>query len=143
MRNTTLILAVLILLAGCGVRLPGSMNARTTPSPAAVAPASDAPLALRTVAVEPGLRGAILRVEAVAPTQGWHDAALVPLEAPAPEGVLAFELRATPPAALRDIGRERSRLLTAATFLETAVLRDLRQVSVNGTAIPLAPTGSR
>lgn len=143
MRNGTLILMALVLLGGCGMRLPGSLNAgasRTAASAVPAAPVFDPVLPLRQAQLERGLRGSILRVEAVAPTQGWYGAELVALDPGPVPGVLAYEFRATPPEGAQAIGRERARLLTAAAFLPNPQLRGLRQIRVNGTALAVSPS---
>lgn len=142
MRNRTLILVALAVLGGCGLRLPGFDDIgspRTAVSAVPSAPVFDPVLPLRRAQIESGLRGSILRVEAVAPTQGWYDAELVLRESQPAPGVLAYEFRATPPEGAQPVGRERTRLLTAAAFLPDTQLRGLRQIDVNGTTLAVSP----
>lgn len=141
MRHLGLILAAFALLAGCGLRLPGSGGARPASPAVAVAPQVDPVLPPREISIEPGLRGAIVRVEAVAPTQGWSDATLAPLDGFPPDtGMRAFVFSATPPQTLQAVGRERTRLLSAAVFLSNREIAALREIRVNGAVLPL-PSG--
>ena len=133
-----LLLAGLALLAGCSMEVPGflgregnasgfySVRGQPTPDPV--------PVALRTAVLERGLHGVIVRVDAVAPTQGYYSATLVPLNAGVPDqaGIVTFQLVATPPAAGQAVGPERTRTMSAATFLPTLSLKNVRAIRVAG-----------
>jgi hypothetical protein len=75
----------------------------------------------------------IVRVEGVAPTQGYYGAELLPVSAtPDAAGILGFELVAVPPDVAERVGPERTRLLTAAVFVPNLALEDLRGFRVAG-----------
>jgi len=138
MRERIAILVAGVALAGCSVEIPGFLG-RTGSGEATfqlnAAPLPDPqPIALRSVRVEPALRGVILRAEGVAPTQGYHSAAFTATNAAEPDaaGILEFRLTAIPPATPATIGPERTRELTAAFFLPAAVARGVTGFRVAG-----------
>ncbi len=138
MRDRLLILAGLALLAGCSMELPGFLGREESGSGSYQLnddePAPDpVPLPLRSAEAERALHGVILRVQGVAPTQGFYAAQLLPAAAgPDAAGIVGFELVAIPPSGPEAVGPERTRVLDAAVFLPNLALRDLRGVRVAG-----------
>ncbi len=139
MRNLTPIALLLMLgLAGCAMQMPdfvgrgggqssGVFTLREEPLPDPV------PVPMRSARAERGLRGHIVRVEAVAPTQGFHSAELVPLNGGVPDqnGVMAYALVATPPATPQAIGPEQTRELRAAVFVPVRAMRNMNAVRIS------------
>jgi hypothetical protein len=137
MRNGLLLLAGLGL-AGCSVEMPsflgregggqGYYNIRGEPPPEPV------PVPLRQATLERALHGVIIRVDGETPTQGYFSAALVPLRGGAPDaaGILSFELMAVPPAGPEAVGPARTRQVTAAVFIPSRALKNLRGFRVSG-----------
>lgn len=160
------VIGVVLLLAGCGGS-PGSGSlgsgslgsgslgsgpgaaaegadgaAETRPTAAAVIDGAVRLERITTAVLEPTLRGAILRVEGVAPVPGYHSARLnrlvaVPDQAPAedeeprgPAPVLRFDLRAVPPDLPSGAGSERLRTITTALFLTRAQLEGVERIEV-------------
>ena len=139
-----LALAGLALLAGCGVLGPSGPSRRPEPErarasePGLIAglftrrppelPDAVAIATLRTAAVERSAGGVILRVTGVAPTQGYFNATLAPLNEGAPDaaGLVTVRFLATPPLAPQQVGPERTRLLLAAAYASDAELRGVR-----------------
>jgi hypothetical protein len=125
-------------LAGCSMEIPAflgrenagaatfSMDEELQPDPR--------PVPLRQATLERALHGVIVRVEGEAPTWGFHTATLRPLGGGAPDaaGILGFELVAIPPQAPEPVGAARSRLLTAAVFVPTLALKEVRGFRVAG-----------
>jgi hypothetical protein len=152
MQHRALILACLAALAGCTMELPGFLgregNASGTYRLDDDEPLPDpVPLPLRMAEAERALHGVIVRVEGVAPTQGFHSAALLPQgDGPDAAGILGLRLVAIPPGTPEAVGAERTRVLTAAFFLPNLALRDLRGVRVAGGAnvrtLPLRQPGT-
>ncbi|MEO1550910.1 MAG: hypothetical protein AAFR93_10840 [Pseudomonadota bacterium] len=95
--------------------------------------------ALRGAVLEPALRGAILRVEGVAPSLGYHSATLR-LRGPDADGRVLAEMRAVPPATPVS-GRSAGQALTAAVFVPRDVLDQVDQFDINAAsgAITLRP----
>ena len=147
MRKGLSLLAGLVLLAGCGMEVPGFVgregnydgfySVRGTPPPDPVA------VALRTAVLERALHGVIIRVEAEAPAQGYYSATLLPLNDGRPDaaGVVTFQLVAMPPPEPGAVGPARTRQLSAATFVPTLALKNIRafRVSGIGTVTTLTP----
>jgi hypothetical protein len=136
MRNGLLLLAGLGL-CGCSMEIPSFLgreggggefyNVRPEPPPDPV------PVPLREATLERALHGVIIRVDGEAPTQGYYSAALVPLgNGPDAAGILSFELMAVPPAAPEAAGPARTRQITAAVFIPTLALKNLRGFRVSG-----------
>ena len=141
LRTPASLLACLGALAGCGVQMPGSLGLGGERGAAAVtreAVVEEPILPVRRAQVEPALRGVILRVETVAPTQGWHEPALAPASSGDP-GVRAFTFGAAAPEGAQAIGPERTRVLVAAVYLSRPELRGIRALAVNGTVLPVTP----
>jgi hypothetical protein len=138
MRNGLMLLAGVALLAGCSVEIPSFMgregggqgfyNVRGEPPPEPVR------LALREATLERALHGVIIRVDGEAPTQGYFSAALVPLNNGVPDeaGIVTFEFMAVPPSTTQAIGPARSRQITAAVFLPTLALKNIRGFRLAG-----------
>jgi hypothetical protein len=132
------LLAGLALLAGCSMEVPGFLgregnaagfySVRGEPAP------DPEPVALQTAVLERALHGVIVRVEAVAPTQGYYSATLVPLNDGEPDaaGIVTFQLVAMPPPEAQAAGPARTRTMSAATFLPTLGLKNVRAVRVAG-----------
>ncbi|MEO0911558.1 MAG: hypothetical protein AAFY59_00995 [Pseudomonadota bacterium] len=86
---------------------------------------------------EPALRGIILRATAVAPTQGYYGAVLVPERRGAPDenGIVTFQFRVFPPISSASQGPQQTRLLTAGAFVsddDLEVVRGFRVVTETG-----------
>jgi hypothetical protein len=138
LRSGGFCLAALVALAGCTVEMPsflgregngsGEFSMRPEPAPDPIQ------VALREASLERSLHGVILRVAGEAPTWGFYTAQLRPLDGGAPDaaGIVTFELVAVPPQGAEPAGPERSRLLTAAIFMPTLALKDLRGLRVSG-----------
>jgi hypothetical protein len=138
MLNGLLLLAGFGLLAACSMEMPsflgregggqGFYNVRGEPPPEPRA------VPLREATLEPALHGMIIRVDGVAPTQGYYSAALVPLRDGSPDaaGLISFAFMAVPPSTPQAVGPARSRQLTAAVFIPTLALKDLRGFRVAG-----------
>ena len=100
--------------------------------------------AVRTAVLEPAFGGVILRVTAVAPSQGFFNATLSPENDGRPDaaGLVTVALRAVPPPTPQAIGPERTRLLMTAAFVQTRELRGIRGFRVvagpNVITLPLA-----
>ncbi len=133
-----LLVLIFVVLAGCGGGVPdflgrdpsggGSYSLRPPP------PAALVPVPMRLARAEPGLRGQIVRVEVVAPTQGYYGAELAAQGGGLPDanGVLHFELVARPPSTPQAVGPERTRELHAAVFVPDRALRNMRAVRITG-----------
>ena len=117
-RLAWLALATTLAVTGCG---------RTAVAPPATTPAA----ALHGVAVVPTSTGLLLTVTALAPTQGYWNAALAPRAADAP-GQLAFAFVASPPPGAAPVLTERSREITVATYLSRRDLSGIREITVEG-----------
>ncbi len=74
--------------------------------------------------------GAIVTARGVAATQGYFNAELVPVAAPA--GVLRFEFRAEAPATAQPVGSAASRTISVALHLGTNQLTGVRAIEVSG-----------
>lgn len=147
MRKALSLLAGLVLLAGCSAEVPdflgregnydGFYSIRGEPTPDPV------PLPLRTAVLEPALHGVIVRVGTEAPTQGYYSATLEPLNDARPDaaGIVSFQLVATPPSDPQAIGPARTRTMSAAVFMPTRGLKNVRAIRVAGvgTAVTLTP----
>jgi hypothetical protein len=132
----------LALLAGCErvqMRMPSFLRPTPPVSAADAAEASVLVPYIQEAAAERGLRGTILRVRGVTPTQGYFDAELRPIGAEG--GVVLYEFRAKPPLEPQAVGPERTRLLTAADFLSVRELRDITNARIvgagNSVSVPL------
>ncbi|QUS35593.1 hypothetical protein [Falsirhodobacter algicola] len=74
--------------------------------------------------------GAIIRATGLAPTQGWYDAALVPVETT--DGTLRFAFRAAPPASEQPVGPAATREIVVATAVDAATLSRAGRITVQG-----------
>lgn len=138
MRKGLMLLAGLTLVAGCSMEIPSfvgregggqefySIRGEAPPEPVA--------LPLREATLDRALHGVIIRADGEAPTQGYYSAALVPLNNGAPDasGLVTFEFMAVPPREAQAIGPARSRQITAAVFLPTLALKNIRGFRVTG-----------
>lgn len=79
--------------------------------------------------VEPASGGAILRVTALPPTQGWWDAELVK-RSPDENGARIYDFRMSPPKGQAGVNTPRSREITAAVFLTTRQLQEITSITV-------------
>lgn len=100
--------------------------ARTVAAPAA-------PLAAAVVALEaaPTPGGVIVTATATNPTQGYWDAALVPVPSGDP-GVLLLEFRMEPPPGRQPVGAPATREAVAGLFVSTQDLGAARAIAVRG-----------
>lgn len=148
MRAVSLIIAATVALSGCSGgsgsnplgSFPsfGSLNPFGGGKKADVAQAVEIedprPLvaALKSVEPESALRGLIIKATAVTPSQGYYDAALVPVAEGTPDenGIVTYEFRASPPQTPQGSGPEQTRLLLAAAFIEDADLEGIRGIRV-------------
>ncbi|CUH83367.1 hypothetical protein [Thalassovita mediterranea] len=92
---------------------------------------------IKSMKVERIPGGAVVRVTGVAAAQGSHDVRLEALNDGAPiDGVLVYELRAvTEEQRTRTpgkVGNERTRLITAASFVSDQALARVRSIEVRG-----------
>lgn len=138
MRKGLVLLAAVVAMSGCSIPLPGFL--RSTPPEQVgevrtqtgllVAPDGTVLMpALSTAELDRGVRGFIIRAESIAPTQGFFGAELRPMPQESAE-VLVLEFRARPPALPAASGAERTRLLSAAFFLRTRAVADIRTVRI-------------
>ena len=134
-------MVALAALAGCSVEIPGFLGREGDTSGTAGTfrvrgePLPDPrPVPLRAATLERALHGVIVRVEGEAPTWGFYGARLRPLGGGAPDaaGIMSFELVAIPPQPPEPAGAARSRLVTAAVFVPTLALKDVRGFRVAG-----------
>ena len=147
MRKGLVLLAGLLPLAGCSMEVPGFLgregdasgfySIRGEPAPEPVQ------IPLRIATLEPALHGVLIRVEAEAPTQGYYSARLEPLNDGRPDqaGIVTFQLLATPPASPGAIGPARTRAMSAAVFMPTLALKNIRafRVAGGGNVVTLTP----
>lgn len=83
--------------------------------------------------------GAILRATGLPPRQGYFDAVLLPLNNGVPvEGVLHFQLRASPPFEATRPGTPQSRELVVGLFLSDQRLAGIRSIRLSAEANALA-----
>jgi hypothetical protein len=148
-----LFLALLTGLAACTFEVPDflgreggtsdsyGLERETWPDPV--------PVEITQARIEPALRGVIVRVDGLAPTDGYHTAQLTSL-APSPvqaladdrptDGVIELAFLAVPPAQPERVGPVSGRVLHAAAFLPTRFLEDATSVRVrSGAAIRTLP----
>lgn len=83
------------------------------------------------VARQPG--GAIIRASGLPPTQGWWDAALLPVnDGIADKGTLTYRFVVNQPLEPRRVSTPQSREVTAAVFLSDIRLQDVGRIVVQG-----------
>ena len=88
---------------------------------------------ITTLKVERAAGGAIVRVNAVAQTQGSYEVFLTnDTDGEPVDGVLTYTLKALTPSRITAQGSTASREITAATFVTDKTLRDVRRVRVVG-----------
>ncbi|MEC8293726.1 MAG: hypothetical protein VX083_09535 [Pseudomonadota bacterium] len=152
-KSISVLLISSVLLVGCGQSRLNPLNwfGRAEPVAAADPTATVNPLipkrnsvtardetyrgelvaVIRELKVERTPGGAVLRVTGVAANQGSWDVRMEPLNNGKPvDGVLTYELRALPGATT--VGSERTRLITAATFVSDQSLEGVRSLQVLG-----------
>lgn len=133
-------------LAGCGVQVQGPLGLMfglNGPAPADVSSGALGPtMSAETLSMRAGeelvpiltqaepevaLRGLILRVTALAPTQGFSGARLAANNEGEPDenGVVTFAFLAVPPRDPRPVGAEQTRELVAAAFVPNASLEEI------------------
>jgi hypothetical protein len=132
---TSLVLA----LAGCGgFEMPEFLGREGSGNSTFVLGGEDMPLPIAIapsrVTLEPALYGALLLVEGIAPTQGYHSAQLLVADngMPDPAGLIRLEFVAVPPASVQNVGPEVTRELQAAHFVPVRMFRGLNGVQVSG-----------
>ncbi|MFO1144705.1 MAG: hypothetical protein U1E59_20475 [Amaricoccus sp.] len=150
LRKGLLLLAVAAVLPACSMQIPnflgregtggdGYYQLRPKPPPEPVA------MAIRSATTEQALYGTILRVDGLAPTWGYHSAALRPLSTgPDTNGYLGFQFMAMPPAGPMPVGAPQTREISAAIFVPNISVGKLRGLQVRGVGgqvqtLPLRP----
>lgn len=123
-RLVWLALATALATAGCG---------RIGSAPPQLLPAPTPAAAISGIDVARSSAGLLVTVTAVAPTQGYWNAGLVPRAADAP-GQLAFAFVANPPPGPAPVLTERSREITVATHLGQRDLGGIREITVQDAA---------
>ena len=130
-------MAGLAALAGCGSRLNplnwfgrGERAEMVEPVEVRLDPRPLVPQVAR-LSVDRHPSGAIIRVAALPPRQGWYDGRLVRVPNAEP-GVLAYQLHAWPPSYQTLVSTPRSRELVVATFVSTDRLAGVREIRVSG-----------
>ena len=135
--------ASMLALAGCSFEMPGFLGRegsgdagytlRRGPEPLP----DPVPIAIQGAAGDPAPGGVILRVDGLAPAQGYHTAALIPRGVGA-NGIAELELVAIPPEAVLAVGPPQTRELQAALFLPSRQVEDLRSVQIVGSSSSVA-----
>lgn len=132
-------LAGLLVLAGCGGGVPEFLGregsgAATYELGAEGEIIEPVPLPLAEARLDPAATGYVLVARGVAPTQGFHTAALAPVDDGRPDaaGIVTFRFIALPPGVPEAVGPDRTRGLQAAAYIPTRALRDMRGVRVTG-----------
>lgn len=139
MRNGLLLLAAACLMAGCSVDVPNFLGREGgagtyTFGRKAEEKALPVPVPVTAARVDPALYGVVVVVDGLARTQGFHSAALDPIDGGNPDaaGVIGFRFVAVPPAKPGDVGPAQTRLLSAGLFLPNLSLRQIRAVRIVG-----------
>ncbi len=139
MRRYLVFSPLLLVLGACsGFETPEFLGREGDGSPTYVIGGEELPLPLamtpRDVTFETALNGALLRVEGVAPTQGYHSAQLLVANNGEPDaaGMIRLEFVAVPPQDQQAIGPEATRQLRAAYFVPARSFRRVRGVEVAG-----------
>jgi hypothetical protein len=144
------------LLAGCA-QVGGLFGRGTAPAPAEAPPvrsaaglivAPDGSVLLpgaQAATADRNRQGLILRAEAIAPAQGFHDPRLVTVRPLGPDGIEVVEFRAAAPPEPLTVGAPATRVLMAARFYSDAELRAIRGFRILGSqgavsvSVPAAP----
>lgn len=141
MHRHLVLLTLTLGVAGCGgggFEVPDFVGRDGSGEAVYVIGGEDSPLPVavtpRSVTLEPALHGALVRVEAVAPTQGYHSPQLLVANNGRPDaaGLLRLEFVAVPPLAAADVGPERTRQLRAAHFVPVRAFRNVNGVQIAG-----------
>ena len=143
LRPFILTLATALVLTGCArvseSRLNpfnwfGGSDTEESVSPVEVVETDPRPRVaqITALAVERTPTGAIVRATALPPSQGWHSAALVPVNDTPINGVMTYVFRAIPPETPQPAATARSREITAARALSVQQLALIRSVRVEG-----------
>jgi hypothetical protein len=147
MTRPTLLIALLTGLAACTFEVPDFLGREGGSSDSyglarEVWP-DPVPVGITSARIEPALRGVIVRVDGIAPTDGYHSAELTsladsPVEALADDrptsGVIELAFLAIPPAQAEDAGPVPGRVLHAAAFLPARFLEDATAIRVRSGA---------
>ncbi|MEI4470148.1 hypothetical protein [Frigidibacter sp. MR17.24] len=140
-RTLTLALAATALVAGCGTRLNpmtwfgGSRSEPVAAAEAAPVAAADGRALVHEVTaleiVRSGPSGALVTATGLAATQGYWNAALVPVPGGEPS-VATYRFVVAPPQGRTAVSTPQSRELTAAAFLNAKALAGVRRIVVLG-----------
>lgn len=136
---------MLLVLTGCSVEVPEFLGREGTGDSnfgfsAEPLPTSE-PIQVTSARVETALRGIIVRVDGLSPTQGYYGAQLerrtpAPIQAEQVDqptsGLIELNLIAFPPPEPETVGPASTRVLRAAIFLPTRLLEDATGVRVYG-----------
>lgn len=140
-------LALTLTVSACGAVRESRFNPFNWFGGATSAPATAAPerlvaadrrelaAALTDLTLEPTPDGAILRVTALPPTQGYWDAVLVPLETSSQieeTGKVTFEYRYRKPLQAMATSTPAARQIVAAAFISKRRLAMIKEIQVNG-----------
>lgn len=142
-KQILLVVAFSSLTASCTTLRDSSANpfnwfgskppAQTVTGPVPAATPDPRPLIARITALQldRAPAGGIVYARGLPPTQGYYDAALVPLNRGRPvDGVLRYEFRASPPLAGTPVGTNRSREIVAGAEIPRAVLNATTSIEV-------------
>lgn len=139
MRRHLVISPLFLALAGCGgIEMPEFLGRQGSGDATYVIGGEEMPLPVAImpsrVSLEPALNGALLTVEGIAPTQGYHSAQLLVADNGLPDatGRIRLEFIAVPPAAAQDVGPVVTRELQAAHFVPVRMFRKVTAIEVSG-----------
>ncbi len=137
------LLALTMLLAGCATVRQSRMNPMNwfgssrseapTLGPISTEVDNRAVVpAISALSIDRTSTGAIVRAEALMPTQGWWDPELIAETRHPVDGVMTYRFVAAAPRTPMPAGNEQSRTLVAAVPLSEAQLEVIRRIVVNG-----------
>jgi len=139
MRGYLVFSPLLLALAACGgIEVPEFLGREGSSSATYQIGGEDLPLPLamtpRDVSLETALNGALLRVQGVAPTQGYHSAQLLVANNGEPDaaGMIRLEFVAVPPVTQEAVGPDVTRQVQAAYFIPVRSFRRVNGVQVAG-----------
>jgi hypothetical protein len=139
MRRHLVFWPLALALAGCsGIEVPQFLGREGTGQPVYTLGGEEVPLPLamtpRDVTLETALNGALLRVQGVAPTQGYHSAQLLVANNGEPDeaGMIRLEFIAVPPTTQEAVGPDPTRQIQAAYFIPARAFRRVNGVQVAG-----------